>query len=69
MLHTQTIQHAYQQRYGSTDKSEGARVPAVTEVRAESSCNGWRALASQDRGRINMREDYEVEYWTKTFGI
>ena len=24
---------------------------------------------SQDRGRINMGEDYEVEYWTKTFGI
>ena len=24
---------------------------------------------SQDRSRINMGEDYEVEYWTKTFGI
>ena len=24
---------------------------------------------SRDRMRINMGEDYEVEYWTKTLGI
>jgi hypothetical protein len=23
----------------------------------------------QDRGRINLGEEYEVEYWTKTLGI
>ena len=22
-----------------------------------------------DRSRINMEEDYEVEYWTKRFGV
>ncbi len=24
---------------------------------------------SQDRKRINIHESYEVEYWTKTFGV
>ena len=28
-----------------------------------------RRRGPQDRMRINMGEDYEVEYWTKTFGI
>ena len=28
-----------------------------------------RRRGLQDRMRINMGEDYEVEYWTKTFGI
>jgi len=28
-----------------------------------------RRRGPQDRSRINMGEDYEVEYWTKTFGI
>ena len=23
----------------------------------------------QDRSRINMHEDYEVRYWTKTLGV
>jgi hypothetical protein len=23
----------------------------------------------QDRGRINMGEDYEVQYWTTTLGV
>jgi hypothetical protein len=23
----------------------------------------------QDRGRINMSENYEVEYWSKTLGV
>jgi hypothetical protein len=25
--------------------------------------------AAQDRGRINLGEEYEVEYWTKTLGV
>ena len=24
---------------------------------------------SQDRSRINMSEDYEVEYWAKSLGV
>jgi hypothetical protein len=24
---------------------------------------------AQDRGRINLGEEYEVEYWTKTLGV
>ncbi len=24
---------------------------------------------SPDRDRINLQEDYEVEYWTKTLGV
>ena len=23
----------------------------------------------QDRARVNINEDFEVEYWTKTFGV
>ena len=23
----------------------------------------------QDRSRVNMHEDYEVRYWTKTLGV
>jgi hypothetical protein len=26
-------------------------------------------VGSPDRGRINIHENYEVEYWTKTLGI
>jgi hypothetical protein len=25
--------------------------------------------ASPDRDRINLSEDYEVQYWTKTLGV
>ena len=25
--------------------------------------------APQDASRINMNEDYEVQYWTKKFGV
>ncbi|MDB4902193.1 MAG: hypothetical protein JWQ63_1474 [Mucilaginibacter sp.] len=28
-----------------------------------------RNVGSPDRDRINIHENYEVEYWTKEFGI
>ena len=28
-----------------------------------------RVLALRDRARINLGEDYEVEYWSKAFGV
>lgn len=28
-----------------------------------------RNIAAQDRDRINLGEDYEVQYWSKKFGV